>query len=485
MSVSLSEFKQAFISSASGGRGSADGKPARSGRKKATRPRNDALDQLLEDVVGNAEKRAKALAKWKVPQFSEKYENATELDEFFADLDSGVSKVNEYVTYVHDAIEYFEKYGDPKVLEGIDGALGGVKKISSRLKGGLGKVKTTVEAVRNVTTFVKTADRFVDASRNMDPKDRESVKRWVSTLQGLWDAATPFLDWLQNEKLLTAAMQGSRLAGVLGATLPIVAAQLYVGIKALEVGLNNVDAYLKRLEKWDRMIDEASNGKKRRPPPPSAPGEWQTMEEAGRGAVAWEDLVLRDNIRSAHSIKIRDATQNFEEKLFPQLYRKELRKKIQKELAGTVREFDAKSKAASKKREALQSDVERLRDQLEAVRDKAAALKEQGRTDPRLEEQEQKIESKLDQLHAKIDALDGESKFFFDPKSIIQLREWGECLTVGDVQAQIEQFKYMRRQGKGFPVFDRAHDSALSKHLDKVSEDFRKEVASDLAGDSK
>jgi hypothetical protein len=160
----------------------------------------------------------------------------------------------------------------------------------------------------------------------MDPKDRASVKHWVKSMQGLWNATQPFVEYMHS-KVVTAALSGSEAAGMAGATMAIVGAQLFIGLKALEAGVHNVDAYFKRMD--ERLAEIDGMGKAARPKPtlPEPPLGWSTREEIAANFKRDEDAKLRAALRREQAAKEfareqADAAdeQVFDEKVFPKLY---------------------------------------------------------------------------------------------------------------------------------------------------------------------
>ncbi len=293
--------------------------PLLSSAAAGARSGKDPLDQVIEDALGDPQKRLEALAKWKVPRYSEEYKNDTPEIRFLKDMESGTKKASEYLGYIKDGLEYYEKYGELVGLGRAGEAAQGLKKITGQLSGGLKQVGKVIEGVKNAAVWLVALKEFADTSGEMKPTDRASVIRWVDSVGHLYDATAPFLEWVQS-KALTAALGGSSAAGALGATLPIVTAQFFIGLKTLQQGVKNVDAYISRLEKWQKLADEAEHGRPAPPPPPSYPGDWKTREEEARTAVARENDELRRRIRAERDDKTRAAAEDFDTQVFPKLY---------------------------------------------------------------------------------------------------------------------------------------------------------------------
>jgi hypothetical protein len=289
-------------------------------------PPVDPIDAKIDKLIGDPEARLKKLAEYKLPTFSETYKDDTPLIRFIADMKSGTEQADKYVKYIIQVAEYAEKVGDLKALERIKPAAGGLKKIAGRLSGGLKTTIGVLKTAQEIAVWCHELDRFATASLEMDPKDRDTVKHWVKSMQGLWNATEPFVDFMHS-KIVTAALSGSEAAGMAGATMAIVGAQLFIGLKALEAGVHNVDAYFKRMD--ERMAQIEGMGKAARPKPtlPEPPLGWSTREEIAANFKRDEDAKLRAAIRREQAAKEfareeADAAteQVFNDEVFPTLY---------------------------------------------------------------------------------------------------------------------------------------------------------------------
>lgn len=287
-------------------------------------PAADPIDAEIDKLIGDPEERLKALGKWKVPTFSETYKDDTPLIRFLADLKSGTEQADKVLGYMQQVAEYAEKMGDLKALERIGPAASQLKKISGRIASGLKTFGGLVDKAQKIARWCVEMNRCAQASAEMKASDRESVKRWIKSLQNLWDATAPFLEWLQS-KALSSALAGSEVAGVAGATLIIVTAQLFVGLKMLEAGVHNVDAYFNRMD--ERMREIEGMPQKPKATLPESPGEWSTREEVAANFKRKEDADLRTAIRrerNAEQARTDEAAaatrEDFEENVLPKLY---------------------------------------------------------------------------------------------------------------------------------------------------------------------
>ncbi len=340
-------------------RKAADADALRKGREQAgakdekpgAGPPTDPLDAKIEELIGDPEKRIKALAKWNVPQFSDTYKDDTPAIRFLADLKSGTEQADKYVKYIQQVAEYAEKVGDLGAFERIKPAASGLKKISGRISSGLGTVVGAVDKAQKIAKWCVALDGFAQASLDMNAKDRESVKHWVKSMQGLWNATVPFLEWLHS-KAVTAALGGSEVAGAAGATMAIVGAELFIGLKALEAGVHNVDAYFTRMDERMREIEGGAPVPKAQPP--QSPGEWSTREEIATHFKQREDDELRAKIARARNAKqaqddeaAAKTQEKFDTDVFPEKYMPH-RRKIKDYIYAALRKArgDPKSKPA-------------------------------------------------------------------------------------------------------------------------------------------
>ena len=319
---------------------------APSNKAKGPATSDDPVTAIVEEALGDPQKRLEAFATWKVPRYSAEYEDDDKepLLAFLKDMQSGTEQASSYIKYIQEMAERAEKFGDLAGLQDVGRAAGGLKKISSQIGSGLkkfsGKLKTAQDAVR----WVIELDKFADASSAMDPKDRQSVERWIKQMQRLWDASAPFAQWAQG-KLVASAFAGSEAAAAASATMAIVGAQIFIGMKALEVGVKNVNAYLKRMDDIMREI-EIESGQRARPqipPPPPYPGDWKTREELKAEAKANEVRGLRQAVQNAEDAKAkkkadeaRAAAAQFDAEVFPKMYM-ERRSKIAAQVLASLR----------------------------------------------------------------------------------------------------------------------------------------------------
>lgn len=312
---------------------------------KGKGPPVDPAEAAIADALGDPNKRLVALAQWKVPRYSEAYADDTPEIQFLADLESGTNKAQEYFEYINKACERAEKVGDMAALENVGKAAAGLKKITGKLSDGLGKAGKVIKTAKQVGRWIVAVNGFADASAAMDPRNRKSVERWVESMGRLWDATAPFTEWLQNKAATAAILEGSEAAAALSATLAVVGAELYIGIKLLDAGVKAESAYFDRMEKTMAEIDRQAGNGPAEPEPepmPAFPGEWVSREEAAQNATEhgkeWEDSELKIKIRAAerskrqaHEEKVFEATARFNSTEFPKVYirhRPDLRTKI-------------------------------------------------------------------------------------------------------------------------------------------------------------
>jgi hypothetical protein len=310
------------------------------------------LEAMVEEAIGDPNKRLQALAKLKVPRFSQEYEDddKSPLLTFLKDLKSGTEKAREYVEYIQQMAERAEKYRDITGMRQIAAASGKLKKITGHLGAGLGKFGNMLEKAEQAVRWVDALDRFADASAGMDPRNRASVEAWVGSMKRLWDATAPFAEWAHG-KLVVAAFAGSASAATAATIMSVVGAQAYIALRTLDAGVKNVNAYLQRYEDIMREIDEQSGVAQRPqlPPPPPFPGEWTSRGEQHAAALQLETNALRNKVAAAKNALAKRraaaeqaAAEHFDTTLLPRLYIA-ARPKIVADLLGAMRKAGGKT----------------------------------------------------------------------------------------------------------------------------------------------
>ena len=295
--------------------------PGAPGKGPEQDPIDAAIDKKMDEIMKDAGKRARAFAEKGVPTFSDVYQDDTEYDRFLADLKSGTEQAKKYVEYIKQVSEYAEKTGDVKALAPIAGVAKNLTKISSTILTGLGSFGKKLDTAKKIFRWCEALGDFAEHSEAMSAGDRESVTAWVKSLERLWNATVPFVEWLKSEAF-EAALGGSEAAGAASATLAIVGAELFIGIKALDAGVHNVNAYFDKMDERMREID--GKPPKEGPKPPQAPGDWSTRKEIADGFRADEKAQLRRKLaqeENARRAKEADdeaaALDDFDENDFP------------------------------------------------------------------------------------------------------------------------------------------------------------------------
>jgi outer membrane protein OmpA-like peptidoglycan-associated protein len=120
--------------------------------------------------------------------------------------------------------------------------------------------------------------------------------------------------------LVNAAKRGSPVAARASLVLSVVTAYAEVGLAALQAGINNVNAYLNRME---AAIREAEGRAARRPAPPAYPGDWLTVAERRARADAQRELDARLQAQRQQEQRRRELIQQFNNSHFPAIYRRE------------------------------------------------------------------------------------------------------------------------------------------------------------------
>jgi hypothetical protein len=310
---------------------------AKERREAMTAEKGDGPPEEEESFLGTLVDKAKdKVGKMaddiKIPRFGGdaevKPEDASALVQFLQDMEDDLGKAQEYIAFIEkhrERLDYVAKAAEQ--LDKINKQLkGGLDKVSK----GLGKVSEVINKAKKMVKWGEAMRDFAGASKQMKASDRDSVKRWVTSLEKLWNASADF------EKELKSAWWEAVLAesAMAYAAAPLILAgtTLYLGIRTLRAGVENVDAYFDRLEKVMKEID-ASEGHAAQEPEFLAdyPGEWQSREEREARAQAVKDSNRQMAARNAEARKKQDATDAFNESVFPTLYkqyRPTLRKKI-------------------------------------------------------------------------------------------------------------------------------------------------------------
>jgi hypothetical protein len=310
------------------------------------------LEAMVEEAIGDPNKRLQAMAKLKVPRFSQEYEDddKSPLLTFLKDLKSATEKSREYVEYIQQMAERAEKYRDISGLRQIAAASGKLKKITGQIGGGLSKFADMLDKAEQAVRWVDALDRFADASAAMHPRDRASVEAWVGSMKRLWDATAPFAEWAHG-KLVVAAFAGSASAATAATIMSVVGAQAYIALKTLDAGVKNVNAYLQRYEDIMREIDEQSGVAQRPqlPPAPPFPADWSSRGEQRAAALQLETDALRNKVAAAKAAVAkrraaaeRAAAEQFDNVLLPRLYIA-ARPKIVADLLGAMRKAGGKT----------------------------------------------------------------------------------------------------------------------------------------------
>ena len=280
------------------------------------------IDKAVDDFIADKDKKARQLNKDTMPTF-DLFEEMTPEREFAEDLEKGIKNATEQVKFIQQTIEYAEKVGDKTALAPISEAAKNLKKVTDGVLGGLGKAAKVAKLGKEVVVFFQALQGFAEASDSMSASRGESVAAWVKSLQSVWNAGKPFVDRLKDE-VFTAALAGSEAAGALGATLAIVGAELFIGLKALEAGVNVVNAYFKRLHEATK---EQGDGVAARPDPPQPPLPFSTRAETIASIKKHEqDKVRLAALREKNAKEqvaeesTRQRVERFNQQVFPKPY---------------------------------------------------------------------------------------------------------------------------------------------------------------------
>jgi hypothetical protein len=297
-------------------------RPAKPGKPPEPGKIDKALDDKVDELLGDAAKKLRQMSKDTMPEF-DLFEEITPEREFAEDLEKGIKNATEQVKFIQETIDYAEKFGDKTALAPIGEAARNLKKVTGGVLGGLGKAAKLAKTGKEVVVFFQALQSFAEASETMSASQGDSVAAWVKSLQSVWNAGKPFVDKLKDE-VFTAALAGSEAAGALGATLAIVGAELFIGLKALEAGVNVVNAYFKRLHE---LTKEGGDRVVARPAPPYPPLPFSTRAETIASIKrhdAEEKRLKALREKNAENQKKEESVarvvERFNETVFPKLY---------------------------------------------------------------------------------------------------------------------------------------------------------------------
>jgi len=289
-------------------------------------PIDAAVDKKVDEIMKDAGKRAQAFAEKGIPTFSDVYQSDTDYDRFLADLKSGTEQAKKYVDYIKQVADYAQKTGDVKALAPIARVAKNLGKISSTISTGLKSFSGKLDTARKIAKWCEALADFAVHSEAMSTADRESVAEWVKSMERLWNATVPFIEWLKSEAF-EAALGGSEAAGAASATLAIVGAELFIGIKALDAGVHNVNAYFDKMD--ERLAEIDGKAPKQAPRPPEAPGDWSTRKEIQESFGADEKSQLRRKLLQEENARRSDQAEHeaadrerFDSEVLPGLYMK-------------------------------------------------------------------------------------------------------------------------------------------------------------------
>jgi hypothetical protein len=292
------------------------------------------LEAAIEQVLKDPKKRLKKLEELRNPRMSEFYADDTPEKRLIDDVKTGLKAAKEHLEFIKKMSEYVQLAGDLSQQSKIVAAGAKLEKISKGILSGLGKVAGAVQTIDDARTFALALNKFALATNGLDLKDATAARAWVDSMKELHDACAPLKAWLMD-KAVSAALGGSELAGVAGATLAIVGAQIFIGMKLLEIGLQGVEANLKRRDEADRI--GAGKAPLREPPPPQPPDppdDWRSREERAADAIANEEAAIRGAMHREANLrkeKAEEAIAGDFESTFPKAYagwRKELIKEL-------------------------------------------------------------------------------------------------------------------------------------------------------------
>lgn len=352
-----------------GGQGLVDSAapPAKSGSKgdKTSLPGADIDPRVkaVEDALNDPEKRLKALADWKIPRYAEEYDTKSEEVKFLADFESGLAAAKKYGDYIAKATEYAQKFGDLSKIAEISEAAKGIKQITGKVLGPLGRFVKVIKTGEEAIQLFNELDNFADVTAKMNMRDIASVQRWVKAAKSLYNAAEPFASWAKTDAI-AAAFSGSKVAAAASVSIAYLAAEFYVALKILEVGVANEKAYFDRYKKIMQQIENGGVWASPTEMPPSLPPPWESEDLKAYRAHERENKELRDQVHAT----IREEKRREKAKREAEIAAERERRKKEIEAAAAARDA-AKKEFDETAFPALYRQAHRL-----AFRDKILAL---------------------------------------------------------------------------------------------------------------
>ena len=207
----------------------------------------------------------------------------TDEELFVQDLEDGLRRAQQYVSYVSSAIDYAQKWNLPLPDEVADAAKN-LGKIAKHLTRGLNKFDRVLGGAKMVLGaqhMIGSIAQLARATQALDLADPKTLKPWLKALKASAKSAKPFLNAMELVAR-RAAGKGARVVGRIAFVLPVVTSYFEVGFAALKAGEHVTAKYFKRLD--DYLIKagiEFDSPLRQKPsaPPPTFPGAWYTAHE--------------------------------------------------------------------------------------------------------------------------------------------------------------------------------------------------------------
>ncbi len=308
-------------------------------------PEKDPIQEKFDEIVGDPEKRLKALAKYNIPLDSEDLAAQDEKYKWEQDLQNGTAKINEYLDYIDKGLEYMEDTGKQIPFEPV---AKGFEHVHEVLKDKVDVAHKWVKEVDQLREWVASLGRVGEATMAWDPNSppeeyRAQAKKWVHALRRFTKASGPYVQWLKDHAV-DLAFEGSAVAAEAAVVLPYVFIEFELGLKLLAQGIENEDAYFKRLDKIMKEIDrgEGVGPPEEAPPPP--PGDFESQAELQERLRRRENEALFFAMRGQQERSEELRREAFEQKAFQAVYhgknRAALKKAILADLEDSRRDAD-------------------------------------------------------------------------------------------------------------------------------------------------
>ncbi len=303
---------------------------------KSPGPEEDTFGEKVDEVLGNAGKKTKALATANIEEYP--VLPHSELDEALDDVKSGTDKLNEYLGYVTQVADYYKKTGKMVPFQGV---LDKMSRITKTLSHHLGTIQGYVTDARAFISFVGAVDSFIEVTRKVDFTDAKSIQKWLDALKKLRGAADPYISWAKKY-LYDAALAGEEIASRTLIIVQYLDAMYTIGSSALENTLKVEHRYFDAMDRHIREATGEPDPNAAKVPEPQEPASWTSADELHAAEASNAKQTDRSRLvgsvyrkYDAEKAKSRAA---FDDKVFPKMWLK-LRGKVYRKIDAALTHF--------------------------------------------------------------------------------------------------------------------------------------------------